>query len=75
MKRTMLLSASAIGAVIAATMLPFPGAAQGLPQPPPYNPYPPDILPSDVDTETSRILTKFRAFSRITFSSTGRCHQ
>ncbi len=60
MKRTILLSASAIGAAIAATMLPFPGAAQGLPQPPPYNPYPPDILPPDVETETSRVFTEIQ---------------
>jgi cytochrome c peroxidase len=58
MKRTILLVASAIGAAIAATMLPAPGAAQGLPQPPPYNPYPPGILPSDIDAEQTRVFNE-----------------
>ena len=60
MKRTILLSASAIGAAIAAAMLPSPGAAQGLPQPPPYNPYPPGILPSDIDTELTRVFNEIQ---------------
>jgi hypothetical protein len=60
MKRTILLSVSAIGAVIAATTLPSPGAAQGLPQPPPYNPYPPGILPSDIGTEQTRIFNEIQ---------------
>ena len=51
MKRSTLLSASAVGVAIAATMLMSPAMAQ----PPPYNPYPDDILPFDIVNELNRV--------------------
>jgi cytochrome c peroxidase len=58
MKRTILLSASAtIGTAIAWSMLVPPGTAQ---PPPPYNPYPDGILPSNILPEIHRVQREVR---------------
>ena len=56
MRRSILLSASAIGVAIAGTTLVSPGTAQspGTP-PPPYNPYPDSILPPNILSEIHRV--------------------
>ena len=60
MKRTILLSTSAICTAVAGAMLLSPATAQKLP---PYDPYPDDILPPKVLSEIHRVQREFAAFS------------
>jgi cytochrome c peroxidase len=60
MRRTILLSASAIGVAIAGTMLVSPGVAQKPPLFEPYNPYPPGILPPKLLSEIRRVQREVR---------------
>jgi cytochrome c peroxidase len=58
MKRTTLVGFAVACATIAATISPSIHVVHGQSQPPGtiYDPYPPTILPSDVDTEIARVL-------------------
>jgi hypothetical protein len=59
MKRILLLITSAVFTALMVTVLFSPGAAKEKPKPGPsptaYNPYPPEVLPTDVDTEIMRV--------------------
>jgi cytochrome c peroxidase len=58
MKRTVLLGIPAVCVAIAGVLLAPRGAAQQTTQVPPtfnYNPYPPGILPADIDSEIARV--------------------
>jgi cytochrome c peroxidase len=60
----MLLITSAVCAAIVITLLVSPGAARQKPttqvEPQPYNPYPPGILPPDLDSEIRRVRAEVR---------------
>jgi cytochrome c peroxidase len=63
MKRIILLGTSAICTIFAGTLLVSPGAGQPtfeVPQIRLYNPYPPDILPPDLDEEIARVRREVR---------------
>jgi hypothetical protein len=68
MKRIVLLITSAVFAgIIVAAVLFSPGAAKEarkphkpVPSPTPYNPYPPGILPPDLDSEILRVRSEVR---------------
>src|SRR6202140_1090689 len=60
MKRVKLFGALIICAATVLTLFQFSGtvAAQNSPAPPPYNPYPPGILPSDLVSEIARVRSE-----------------
>ena len=65
MKRIILLGTSAVCAILAGTLLVSPGAGQPAPKAEVplsklYDPYPPDILPSNLDSEIERIRGEVR---------------
>jgi hypothetical protein len=62
MKRILLLGTSATCTILAGTLRVSPGAGQPtfeVPQIRLYDPYPPDILPSDLDLEIARVRRDF----------------
>ena len=54
---TSILAATTLATVLGIVSVPDIGSAQITPIPPPriYNPYPPGILPSDLDAEIARV--------------------
>jgi cytochrome c peroxidase len=60
MKRIVLLISSAVCLATLVTLLVSPGVAQEKPKPPPYNPYPPGILPPNLDSEIFRVRLEVR---------------
>src|SRR5437870_5791267 len=60
MKRIILLITSAVCSAVLLSLLISPGAAKETPKPPPtaYNPYPPGILPDDLDSEIARVQSE-----------------
>jgi cytochrome c peroxidase len=75
MKRIILLVTSAVSLSILVTLIFSPGAAQGKdknkhpkpePSPTAYNPYPPGILPADLDSELMRVQREIQKIEDVT---------
>lgn len=66
MKRTTLLSTSALCAAIIGTLFVSSSAAQQStpPMPPPYSPYPPGILPAGLQSEIDRVRMEVRGIEQ-----------